>query len=192
MLHNTVYKFNSIHTKMSVTFVMKLEEELLKCVWTHKRPWRISSVQLSCSLVSNSLRPHELQHARSPCPLPTPGVYPNPCPLNRWCHPAVSISVAPFSCSQSLPALGSFPMGQLVASGGQNTGVSASVSVLPMNTQDQSSLGWTGWISLQSKGLSRVFSNTTVQSINSLVLSFLQDCPTLTCIHNHWKNHSLD
>ena len=122
------------------------------------------SVQFSHSVVFNSLWPHRLQHARPPCPSPTPGVYLNPCPLSRWCHPTISSSVVPFSsCPQSLPASGSFPMSQLFASGGQSTGVSASASVLAMNTQDWSPLGWTGWISLQSKGLSRVFSNTTVQ-----------------------------
>ena len=118
-----------------------------------------SSVAQSCL----TLRPHELQHARPPCPSPPPGVYPNPCPSSRWCHPAISSSVIPFSCSQSFPALGSFPMSQLFAWGGWSIGVSASASVLPMNTQDWSPLGWTGWIFLQSKGLSRVFSNTTVQ-----------------------------
>ena len=123
----------------------------------------ISSVQFSCSVVSGSLWPHESQRARPPCPSPTPGVYSNSGPSSRWCHPAISSSVAPFSsCLQSLPASGSFPMSQLFAWGGQNIGVSASASVLPMNTQDWS-LKWTGWISLQSKGLSRVFSNTTVQ-----------------------------
>ena len=122
------------------------------------------SVQFSHSVVSDSLRPHELQHARPPRPSPTPGVYPNPCPLSWWCHPAISSSVVPFSsCSQSAPALGSFPMSQLFAWGGQSIGVSASTSVLPMNIQGWSPLGWTGWISLQSKGLSRVFSNTTVK-----------------------------
>jgi len=114
--------------------------------------------------MSDSLRPHKLQHARPPCPLPIPGVHPNPCPSSRWCHPAISSSVVPFSsCSQSFPASGSFQMSQLFVSGGQSTGVSASTSVLPMNTQDWSPLGWTDWISLQSKGLSRVFSNITVQ-----------------------------
>ena len=122
------------------------------------------SVQFSCSLMSNCLWPHELQHSRLPCPSPTPGVHPNPHPSSRWCHPTVSSSVIPFSpCPQSFPASGSFPMSQLVASGGQSIGVSASTSVLPVNTQDLSPLGWTSWISLQSKGLSRVFSNTTVQ-----------------------------
>ena len=131
----------------------------------------ISSVQLSRSVVSNSLQPHESQNARPPCPSPTPGVYPNLCPLSQWCHPVISSSVDPSSsylpttgdCRlQSLPPSGSFPMSQLFAWGGQSTGVSASASVLPMNTQDWSPLGWTDWISLQSKGLSRVFSNTTV------------------------------
>ena len=123
-----------------------------------------SSVQLSHSVMSNSLQPHELQHARPPCPSPTPRVHPNPCLLSRWCHPTISSSVIPFSsCPQSFPASGSFPISQLFPSGGQSTGVSASTSVLPMNTQDWFPLGWTGWISLHSKGLSRVFSNTTVQ-----------------------------
>ena len=127
-------------------------------------PYRYSSVQFSRSVVSDSLRPHESQHARPPCPSQTPGVYSNSCPLNRWCHPAISSSVIPFSsCPQSLPALGSFPMSQLFTWGGQSIGVSASASVLPMNTQDWYPLGWTGWVSLQSNGLSRVFSNTTVQ-----------------------------
>ena len=122
------------------------------------------SVQFSHSVVSDSLWPHEPQHTRPPYPSPTPRVYPNPCPLSRWCHPTISSSVIPFSfCPQSFPASGSFQMSQLFASDGQSIGVSASTSVLPMNTQDWSPLGWTGWISLQSKGLSRVFSNTTVQ-----------------------------
>ena len=114
--------------------------------------------------MSTSLWPHEPQHARPPCPSPTLGVYPNSCPLSRWSHPTISSFVIPFSsCPQSFPASGSFPVSQLFASGGQSIGVSASTSVLPMNTQDWSPLGWTGWISLLSKGLSRVFSNTTVQ-----------------------------
>ena len=123
--------------------------------------YKWSSVQFSCSVVSNSLRPHESQHTRPPCPSPTPGVHSNSRPSSRWCHPAISSSVVPFSsCPQSLPA---FPMSHLFAWGGPSTGVSASASVLPMNTQDWSPLEWTGWISLQFKGLSRVFSNTTVQ-----------------------------
>ena len=123
-----------------------------------------SSVQFRRSVVSDSLRPHEPQHARPPCPSPTPRVHPNPCPLSRWCHPTISSSVVLFSsCPQSFPGSGSFPMSQLSASGGQSIGVFASKSVLPMNTQDSSPLGRTGWIPLKSKGLSRVFSNTTVQ-----------------------------
>ena len=122
------------------------------------------SLQFSCSVMSNSLQPRGLQHTRPPCPWPTPGVYSVSCPLSRWCHPTISSSVIPFySLLQSFPASESFPMSQIFSSGGQNIGVSASASVLPMNTQDWSPLGWTGWISLQSTGLSRVFSNTTVQ-----------------------------
>ena len=120
--------------------------------------------QFSRSVVSDSLRPNEPQHARPPCPSPTPRVHLNPHPSSWRCHPTISSSVIPFSsCPQSFPASGSFQMSQLFASGGQSIGVSASISVLPMNTQDWSPLGWTGWISLQSKGLSRVFTNTTVQ-----------------------------
>ena len=118
-----------------------------------------SSLQLSHSVVSNSLWPDGLQHARPPCP-PTPRVYSNSCPSSQWCHPAISSSVVPFSsCLQSFPASGSFPMSQLFAWGGQSIGASASASIFPMNTQDWSPLGWTGWISWQSKGL---FSNNTV------------------------------
>ena len=147
---------------------------------------QFSSVAQSCS----TLRPHELQHARPPYPSPTAGVYPNPCPLSRWCHPTISSSVIPFSsCLQSFPAAGSFPRSQLFASGGQIIGVSASATILPKNTQDWSPVGWTGWISLQSKGLWRVFSNTrssptpvfsnTNKSINFSALNFLYS-PTLT------------
>ena len=122
---------------------------------------QFSSVAQSCPTL---LRPRELQHARPPCPSPTPRAYSNSCLLSWWCHPTISSSVVPFSfCPQSFPASGSFPVSQLFASGGQSFGVSASESDLPMNTQDWSPLGWTGWISLQSKRLSRVFSNTTVQ-----------------------------
>ena len=124
----------------------------------------LRSVQFSRWVVSDSLRPHESQHARPPCPSPSPGVHSNSRPSSWWCHPAISPSVVPFSsCPQSLPASGSFAMSQLLAWGGQSTGVSDLTSVLPMNTQDWSPLGWTGWTSLQSKGLSRVFFNTTVQ-----------------------------
>ena len=122
------------------------------------------SVQFSHSVLSDSLRPHESQYAMPPCPSQTPTVYSNSGPSSQWCHPTISSSVIPFSsCPQSLPASGSFPMSQLFTSGGQSIGVSASASVLPMNTRDWSPSGWTDWISLQSKGFSRVFSNTTVQ-----------------------------
>ena len=127
-------------------------------------PCASGSVQFSTSVVSDSLLPHELQHARPPWPSLTPGVYPNLCPSSWWCPPSISSSAIPYSsCTQAFPASGSFPMSQLFASGGQSIRVSASTSVLPMNTQDWSPLGWTGWISLQPKGFSRVFSNTTVQ-----------------------------
>ena len=124
----------------------------------------VKSVQFSCSVISNSLQPHGLQHVRSPCPSPTPRVYSNSCPLSQWCYPTISSSVIPLSsCPQSFPASGSFQMSQLFVSGGQSITASASTSVLPMNTQDWSPLGWTGWISLQCKGLSRLLSNTAVQ-----------------------------
>ena len=153
--------------------------------------WRIS-VQLNLSVMSDSLRPHGLQHARPPCPSPTPRVYPNSCPLSWWWHPTISSSIVPFSFHlQSFPASRSFQMSQLFASGAQSVGVSASTSVLPMNTQDWSPLGWTGWISLQSKGLSRVFSNTTVQK-HQFFGTQLSLWSSLTSIHDYWKNHGLD
>ena len=160
-------------------------------------PWKksynqTSSVQFSLSVMPDSLRPHESQNAKPPCPSPTSRVYPDSYPLSQWCHLAISSSVVPFSsCPQSFPASRSFQMSQFFASGGQSIGVSTSTSVLPMNTQDWFPLGWTGWISWQSKGLSRVFSNTTVQKHQSSALSFLHS-PTLTSIHDHRKNHSLD
>ena len=138
----------------------------------------LTSVQFSCTVVSDSLRPHGPQHAKPPCPSPTPKFYPNPCPLNRWCHSIFSSSVVPFSsCPQSLSASGSFQMSQLFASGGQSTEVSALASVLPMNTQN--------WSPLKSSPTPQF------KSINSSVLSFLHS-PTLTSIYDHWKNHSLD
>ena len=145
----------------------------------------ISSVQFSCPVMSDCLQLHGLQHARPPCPSPAPGVYPNSCPSSRWCHPTISSSVVPFSsCLQSFPASGSFPMSQFFASGGQSIGTSASAPVFPMNTEDWFPLGWTGWVSLQSTGLSRVFSPAPqFKSINSLVLGFLYS-PTLTSIHD--------
>ena len=136
-------------------------------MWLGVKLCLLFSIVVGVSSVTQSyltLQPHESQHARPPCPSPTPGAYPNSCPSSQWCHPAISSSVVPFSsCPQSLPASRSFPISQLFAWSGQSIGVSASASVLPMNTQDSSPLGWTGWISLQSKGLSRDFSNTTVQ-----------------------------
>ena len=163
----------------TVSYCAEGKKEISKCKLIYPKcrditlpqtwPWTecfcaiLISVQFSCSFVSDSLRPHELQYARPPCPSPTPRVYPNPCPLSWWCHPTISSFVVPFpSCPQSFPATESFQMSQLFTSGGQSIGGSASTSVLPMNTQDWSPFGWTGWISLQSKGLSRVFSNTTV------------------------------
>ena len=152
-----------------------------------------SSVQFSSvAQLCLTLRPHEPQHTRLPCPSPTPGVYPDSCPLSRWCHPTISSSVVPFSSGpQSFPTSGSFQMSQLFASGGQNIGASASISVLPMNIQDWFPLGWTGWISLLSKGLLKSSPTPQFKSINSSVLSFLYS-PALTSIHDHWKNHSLD
>ena len=154
------------------------------------------SVQFSRSVVSDSLQLHELQHARPPCPSPTPGVHSNTRPSSWWCHAAISSSVIPFSsCPQSLPASGSFPMSQLFAWGGPSTGVSALASLLPKSTQDWSPLEWTGWISLQSKGLSRVFSNTTVQKHQffGAQLSSQSNMTTFfTSIHDYWENHSLD
>ena len=132
-------------------------------IWWVHRPGT-SSDQVSHSVVSDSLWPHESKHSRPPCPSPTPGVHSDSCPSSQWCHPAISSSVVPFcSCPQSLPASESFPMSQLFAWGGQNTGVSTLASFLPKKSQGWSPLEWTGWTSLQSKGLSRVFSNTTVQ-----------------------------
>ena len=174
---------------------------------------RPCSVQFSRSFVSNSLRPHGLQQARLPCPSPTPGACLNTCPSSHWCHPTISSSVVSFSSSlQSCPASGSSPMSQFFTSGGQSIGTSASASVLPMNSQEWFPLGMTGLISCQSKGLSRVFSTTTVKnhhffraqrssppeacqaslSITSSwsLLKFL--CPTLTSIHDYWENHSFD
>ena len=146
-------------------------------------------VQFSHLVIFDSLRPHGLQHARLPCPSPTPRAYSNSCSLCWWCHPTISSSVVPFSsCLQSFPVSGSFQMSQFFASDGQSIGVSASTSVLPMNIQDWSPLGWTGWIFLQSKGLSRVFSNNTVQ------VSILR-CSAFFIVqlsHPYWKNHSLD
>ena len=153
----------------------------------------LSSVQFSRSVVSNSLWPHGLQHARLPCPSPTPGACSNSCPSSQWCHPTISSSVVSFCfCFQSFSASESFPVSQFFTSGGQSIGASASTSVLPMNIQSWFPLGLTGLISLLSKGLSRVSSPIPqFKSINSLVLSFLYG-PTFTSIHDYWKNHSFD
>ena len=153
------------------------------------------TVQFSHSVVSNSLRPQGLQHTRLSCPSPTPKACSNSCPSNKWCHPTISSSVIPFSsCLQSFPPSGTFPMSQFFTSGHQSIGVSTSASVLPMNIQDWFPLGFTGWISLQSKGpRDSEESSLTLpnKSINSSALSFLYS-PSLTPIHDHWKNHSLD
>ena len=155
-------------------------------------PWWSSSVQFSCSVVSDSLRPHELQHARPPSPSPTPRVHSDSRPSSQWCHTATSSYVVPFSsCPQSLPASESFPMSQLFAWGGQSTGVSASESFPPKKSQGWSPSEWTGWISLQNKGLSRVFSNTTVQKHQF----FSAQLSSQSNSHIHtWplENHSLD
>ena len=175
-----IYHLDSFHfngMKISCVQDQKLVEEF-SCHLV-----QFSSVPFSHSVMSDSLRPHGLQHARLSCPSPTPGAYSNS--LSGWCHPTISSSVIPFSSHlQCFPASGSFPMSQFFASGGQSIGAPASASVLPMNTQDWFPLGLTGWLSLQSKGLSRVFSNTTVQSIISSVPSFLYS-PTLTSIHDY-------
>ena len=156
--------------------------------------WFTCSVQFSClvqfsrSVVSDSLQSHELQHARPPCPSPTLGVYPNPCPSSQWCHPAISFSVVPFSsCPQSFPTSRSFPMSQLFTSGGQSIRVSALTSVLPMNTQDWFLLGWTGWISLDSQESSPT---PQFKSINSSALSFLYST-TLTSISTAETNSTV-
>ena len=150
----------------------------------------VLTFQFRCWGRSDFLQPHGLQHTRLPCPSSTPRVYSNSCPWSRWCHPTISSSVGPFSsCLQSFPASGLFPVSQFFKLRGQST--AALASFLPMNIQDWSPSEWTGWISLQSKGLSRVFSTTTVQKHQSLALSLLYS-PTLTSIHDYWKNHSFD
>ena len=145
---------------------------------------QISSVHFSHSVVSDCLQPHGLQHSRPPCPSPTLGVYSDSCSLSQWCHPIISPPVVSSSCLQSFPASRSFQINQFFATGGESIGVSASASVFPIYIQDWFPLVWTGWISLQSKGLWR-------KSINSSALSFFHS-PTLTSIHDYWKNHSLD
>ena len=151
-----------------------------------------SSVRFSHSVVSGSLWSHGLQHARLPCLSPTPGAYSNSCPLSWWYHPTISSSVLPFSsCFESFPASGSFPMSQLFSSGGQSIGISALVSVLPMNIQGWFLLGLIGLISLQSKGLTRVFPSTIFQKHLFFITQLLYS-PTLTSVNDYWKNHSFD
>ena len=160
-----------------------------------QKTWTINmlpSVQFSCSVMSNSLWPHGLQHGRPPCPSPTPEAYSNSCPLSRWSHPTISSSVIPFSSRlQSFRASGPFQMSQCFTSGGQSIGVSASALVLPMTIQNWFPLGWTGWISLLSKGLSGSSPTPQFKSICSSAFSFLYS-PTLTSIHDYWKKQSLD
>ena len=173
------------NTMVSAT-ILALESELLNILGIRMATvLQFSSVQ-SLSHVQLFATPW-LQHARPPCPLPIPGACSNSCPLSRWCHPTISSSVIPISsCPESFPTSGSFQMSQLFTSGGQNIEVSVSVSILPMNIQNSFLLRWTGCISLQSKGLSRVLFNTTVQT-----LSFLYSL-TLISIHDYGKNHSFD
>ena len=148
--------------------------------------------QFSCSVVSDSLRPHGLQHARLLCSSPTPGACSNSCPSSWWCHPTISSLVIPFfSCFQSFPASGSFPVSQFFASGGQSIGVSTSTSVLPLNIQDLSPLGWTGWIPCSPRDSQESSPTPQFKSINSLAFSFLYS-PTLTSIYDYWKNHGFD
>ena len=159
---------------------------------THTQSFIHFRVQLSHSVVSDSLWPHGLQHARPPCPSPTLEVYSNSCPLSWWCHPTISSSVVPFSpCLQSFPASGCFPMSQFFTWGGQSTGVSALASVLPMNIQDWFSLGWTVGSPYNPRDSQESSPTPQFKSINSLALSFIYS-PTLTSIHDHWKNHSFD
>ena len=158
-------------------------DDMMRCVWL---------LLFSRSVVSYSLQLHGLQHIRLPCPLLSPGVCSNSCALSQWCHPTISSSVIPFSCPQSFLASGSFPMSRLFASGGQSIGASASLSVLPMNIQGWCPLWLTGLISLLTKGLSSVFSNTTVKGHQFLGAQLSLYGPTLTSIHDYWKNHSFD
>ena len=153
--------------------------------------YQFSSVQFSLSVVSVSLQPHGLQHARLPCPSPTPGAYLNSCPSSQWCHTTISSSVVPFSSHlQSSPASGSFPISQFFTSGGQSIGVSASASVLQMNIQDWFPLGLTGWISLQPEGLKSLLQHYSSKA--SVLLRSAFFIVQLTSIHDHWKNHSFD
>ena len=180
----------TLHTHTLPDGQYQIKIEYILCSWR----WRssISTVQFSCSVLSDYMRPHVLQHDRLPCPSPTPGTYSNSGSLSWWCHPTISSSVIPFSsCPQSFPASGSFPMSQFFISDGQSIGVSTSASVLPMNIQDWFPLGWTGWISLHARDSQESCPTLQFKSISSLALSFLYS-PTFISIHDHWKNHSLD
>ena len=162
-------------------------------LWQTKGEGTYVSVQFSHSVVSDSLRPHGLQHARLPCPSPTPRVCSKSCPLSQWCHPTISSSAIPFSsCLQSFPASGSFPMSRFFTSGGQSTGVSASASVLPVNIQDRFPLGMTGWISLQSKGLFKSLLQHHSSKASILWHSSFLHGTTLTSTHDYWKNYLFD
>ena len=164
---------------------MSLEHPMLQKV----NSVQFSSVAQSCLTLCD---PMNRQHARPPCPSPTPGVYSNSCPSSRWCHPTISSSAVPFSSHlQAFPALGSSQMSQFFASGGQRIGISASVPVFPMNTQDWSPLGWTGWSPCSPRDSQESSPTPQFKNINFSALSFLHS-PTLTSIHDHWKNHSLD
>ena len=175
------------------TILVSLHSQLiLNFHFFHTYISQFSSVQFSHSVVSDLLRTHELQHTRPPGPSPTPGVHPNPCPLSQWCHLTISSSVVPFSsCPQSFPASGSFPTSQLFAWDGQSIGVSASSSVLPKKSQDWSPLEWTGRSPCSPRDSQESSTTPQFKSINSSALSLLHS-PTLTSIHDHWKNHNLD
>ena len=175
-----------------LTNILHPSVKIILCFWvllsTSLPSVQFSSVAQSCP----TLRRHELEHARPPCPSPTSGAYTNSCPSSQWCHPAISFSIVPFSsCSQSIPASGSFPVSQLFSWGGQNIGVSALASVLPKNTQDWFPLGWLVGSPCSPRDSQESSPTPHLKSINSLVLNFPHS-PTLTSIQDHWKNHSLD
>ena len=191
---NFMVKHTGFNLTWSTEKVRKISRVYLiwYIVYTYYSARVLRSVQFSRLVVSDSLWPHELQHTRPPCPSTTPGVHSNSCPSSQWCHPTISSSVVPFSsCPQFHPASESLPMNQLFAWGGQSTGVSALASVPPKKSQGWSPSEWTGWISLQSKGIQEFSPTPQFKSINSSALSLLHS-PTLTSIHNHRKNNILD